>query len=235
MLSSKIRTRNRTNHSNNKKDTTNKLGLTKDILDVVLKVSVVLLALPAFAIFNYLRAIHRIDLFVPAVLSAAGLAALLQASFFVFAAFIAGFAAPSWFAALMVQTYPKAPETPTVLRFADFDRRGNGILVFSMGLLRSEQTLVGVVAIHAIGNWSCRRSVCARVSESAWLPDTHTGRTIQLATAASVDIGKADGCGSRRRVRHRNHSPICFAYRQSIQDLDGRTARVYYRRHCNVF
>lgn len=108
MLSSKIRTRNRTNHSNNKKDTTNKLGLTKDILDVVLKVSVVLLALPAFAIFNYLRAIHRIDLFVPAVLSAAGLAALLQASFFVFAAFIAGFAAPSWFAALMVQTYPKA-------------------------------------------------------------------------------------------------------------------------------
>ncbi|CAJ7337589.1 Uncharacterised protein [Burkholderia pseudomallei] len=107
MFSTKIRTRNRTNNSSKKKDTTNKLGLTKDILDVVLKVSVVLLTLPAFAIFNYLRAIHRIDLFVPAVLSATGLAALLQASFFVFAAFIAGFAAPSWFAALMVQTYPK--------------------------------------------------------------------------------------------------------------------------------
>jgi hypothetical protein len=107
MLSNKIRTRNRTNNSDKKKDTTNKLGLVKDILDVVLKAFVVLLTLPGFAIFNYLRAIHRIDLFVPAVLSAAGLAALLQASLFVFVAFIGGFAAPSWFAALMTQTYPK--------------------------------------------------------------------------------------------------------------------------------
>lgn len=107
MLSSKIRTRNRTGQPDRKKDATNKLSLLKDILDVVLKIFVVLLTLPAFAIFAYLRAIHRVDLFVPAVLSATGLAALLQASLFFFVAIVIGFAAPSWLAALMVDTYPK--------------------------------------------------------------------------------------------------------------------------------
>lgn len=77
------------------------------LLDLVLKMSALLLTLPAVAILTYLRTIHRTDLFLPAVASAPGLFALLEATFILCAALLASFAGPSWLAAQIANTYGK--------------------------------------------------------------------------------------------------------------------------------
>jgi hypothetical protein len=107
MLSTALRSKRRKLGQTNVRTFSSNLTLVKDLLDVLLKMSVILLTLPALAIFSYLRAIHRVDLFLPAVFSVAGLAALLQATFILCASVIVGIVGPSWFASLMVQTYDK--------------------------------------------------------------------------------------------------------------------------------
>ncbi|QNB12621.1 hypothetical protein G5S35_14260 [Paraburkholderia tropica] len=77
------------------------------LLDLVLKMSALLLVLPALAILTYLRTIHRTDLFLPAVTSAPGLFALLEATLILCAAILASFAGPSLLAAQIANTYGK--------------------------------------------------------------------------------------------------------------------------------
>ncbi|MEM5453078.1 MFS transporter [Paraburkholderia guartelaensis] len=83
------------------------MSVVNGLLDLVLKMSALLLALPAVAILTYLRTIHRTDLFLPAVASAPGLFALLEATFILCAALLASFAGPSWLAAQIANTYGK--------------------------------------------------------------------------------------------------------------------------------
>ncbi|ARK80134.1 hypothetical protein BOC40_06635 [Burkholderia pseudomallei] len=88
------------------------LTFTNGLLDVILKISVLLLVLPALAILQYLRTIHRTDLFLPAVASAPGLFALLEATFILCAVLLSSFVAPSWMASQIAGTYGKT-ERPT--------------------------------------------------------------------------------------------------------------------------
>lgn len=107
MLSTKLRT-TRTRPECHKKWTWQSgLVFAKDLLDLVIKISIILLPLPALAIFSYLRMLHRTDLFLPAILSGPGLVALLEATFILCAALLASFVGPSWFAAWMTNTYGK--------------------------------------------------------------------------------------------------------------------------------
>lgn len=88
------------------------LTFANGLLDVIFKISVLLLVLPALAILAYLRTIHRTDLFLPAVASAPGLFALLEATFILCAVLLASFVAPSWIASQIADTYGKT-ERPT--------------------------------------------------------------------------------------------------------------------------
>ncbi|MCL4670384.1 MFS transporter [Burkholderia pseudomallei] len=88
------------------------LAFANGLLDLILKTSVLLLVLPALAILTYLRTIHRTDLFLPAVTSAPGLFALLEATFILCAVLLASFVAPSWIASQIADTYGKT-ERPT--------------------------------------------------------------------------------------------------------------------------
>lgn len=83
------------------------------VLDLILKLSVLLLVLPALAILTYLRIIHRTDLFLPAVTSGPGLFALLEATFILCACILCSFVGPSWIASQIAQTYSKT-ERPTL-------------------------------------------------------------------------------------------------------------------------
>lgn len=107
MLSTKLR--NRRTHPERRQKWTWQSGLVfvKDLVDVVIKISVIMLPLPALAVFLYLRTLHRIDLFLPAILSGPGLVALLEATFVLCAALLASFVGPSWFASFMTNTYSK--------------------------------------------------------------------------------------------------------------------------------
>jgi hypothetical protein len=83
------------------------IGFIKDLLDVVIKISVILLPLPALAIFLYLKTLQRTDLFLPAILSGPGLVALLEATFILCAALLVNFVGPSWVASQIANTYGK--------------------------------------------------------------------------------------------------------------------------------
>lgn len=107
MLSTKLRTTRTRPERRQKWTWQSGLAFGKDLLDVVIKISVVLLPLPALAIFLYLRTLHRTDLFLPAILSGPGLVALLEATLVLCAALLASFAGPSWFASFMTNTYSK--------------------------------------------------------------------------------------------------------------------------------
>jgi hypothetical protein len=107
MLSTALRSKRRKQGQTKVRTFSSNLTLVKDLLDVLLKSSLIFLTLPALAVFSYLRAIHRVDLFLPAVFSVDGLVALLQATFILCASVIVGIVGPSWFASFMVQTYAK--------------------------------------------------------------------------------------------------------------------------------
>ncbi|MBO3056560.1 hypothetical protein J4763_07120 [Burkholderia pseudomallei] len=100
--------------SQRRQEWTLQTGLTffNGLLDVIFKISVLLLVLPALAILAYLRTIHRTDLFLPAVASAPGLFALLEATFILCVVLLASFVAPSWIASQIADTYGKT-ERPT--------------------------------------------------------------------------------------------------------------------------
>jgi hypothetical protein len=113
MHSSKLRAQHRHSHPKNKKPTFREaLTVTKDLLDVILKISVLLLFVPAIALAAYLRAIDRVDLFVPAVFSGSGLAALLMATVLLIAGLLIGVFGASWFIAGLASTYDKDRDPP---------------------------------------------------------------------------------------------------------------------------
>ncbi|EMD9436947.1 hypothetical protein VXE32_000915 [Burkholderia cepacia] len=107
MLSTKLRTTRTRPERRQKWNWQSGLGFAKDLLDLVIKISLILLPLPALAIFLYLRALHRTDLFLPAILSGPGLVALLEATLVLCAALLASFVGPSWLASWMTSTYSK--------------------------------------------------------------------------------------------------------------------------------
>lgn len=120
MLSTKLRTRcNRPRTTAPKSDFAKKLSIVKDILDVVLKIALILLPLPAIILLTYLRAIHRADLFASAVFSVSGLLALLIGSTILVACIAAGVFGPSWFIGQIAGTYDKsARPTSGAIRLA---------------------------------------------------------------------------------------------------------------------
>ncbi|WP_233886407.1 hypothetical protein [Paraburkholderia flagellata] len=71
------------------------LNYYRDVLDAVIKTSVVLLPVSALQVYAYLRLIGHTELFASAALSAAGLSALLQATLLTWGAFIICTVAPS--------------------------------------------------------------------------------------------------------------------------------------------
>lgn len=87
------------------------LAVTKDILDVFLKAAAVLAFFPALAIFVYLRAIHRTDLFISSVLSGAGLIALLETTVIFVVALLIGTFGSSWFIGMIAGTYKDSRPT----------------------------------------------------------------------------------------------------------------------------
>lgn len=112
------------------------LTFTNGLLDVILKISVLLLVLPALAILEYLRTIHRTDLFLPAVASAPGLFALLEATFILCAVLLISYVAPSWIASQIADTYGKT-ERPThgSAGFVLFSGVASGLFFLALALL----------------------------------------------------------------------------------------------------
>jgi MFS family permease len=107
MLATKLRTMRNRSPRPEKSTWLSGIAFIKDLLDIVIKFSVILLPLPAFAIFLYLKTLQRTDLFLPAILSGPGLIALLEATFILCAVLLANFVAPSWVASQIANTYGK--------------------------------------------------------------------------------------------------------------------------------
>lgn len=107
MLSTKLRTRRTRPERRPKWTWQSGLVFVKDLLDVIIKISLLLLPLPALAVFLYLKTLQRTDLFLPAILSGPGLVALLEATLVLCAALLGSFVGPSWFASFMTNTYSK--------------------------------------------------------------------------------------------------------------------------------
>lgn len=107
MLSTRLRTTRNKSERRQKWTWPSGIGFVKDVLDVVIKISVILLPLPALAVFLYLKTLHRTDLFLPAILSGPGLVALLETTFVLCTSILLSLVGPSWFAVLMTHTYGK--------------------------------------------------------------------------------------------------------------------------------
>ena len=127
------------------------------LLDLVLKMSALLLVLPALAILTYLRTIHRADLFMPAVTSAPGLFALLEATFILGSVLLISFVTPSWLASQIANTYEGQDRPPRgAALFVLFIGFLSGLLFFLLGLLldanwaSSLTTLLGATLVLLI-------------------------------------------------------------------------------------
>lgn len=106
------------------------------LLDLILKMSALLLVLPALAILTYLRTIHRADLFMPAVASGPGLFALLEATFILGSVLLISFVMPSWLASQIANTYENQERPPFgAALFVLFIGLLSGLLFFLLGLL----------------------------------------------------------------------------------------------------
>ncbi|WP_343548990.1 hypothetical protein [Ralstonia sp.] len=120
--------------------------LANGLLDVILKLSALLLVLPALAILTYLWTIHRADLFMPAVASGPGLFALLEATFIVGSILLVSFVMPSWVASHIANTYENQERPPRgAARFVLLISLLSGLSFFLLGLLWDANWLTKLV------------------------------------------------------------------------------------------
>lgn len=107
MYSTKLRTTHTRTARRSKQTGKSVLVVGKDWLDIILKIPLILLPLPAFAIYVYLKTLDHADLFLPAILSVPGLMALLGAVFVLYTAILVCCVVPSCLASFMTSTYSK--------------------------------------------------------------------------------------------------------------------------------